>query len=317
MTVELSVVICTHNRYHTLRDAIASLEIQDCAADRFELLVVDNSSDTQAQRRFMNGLDITCLHDYIVEGTAGLSRARNIGVRAARGHLVAFMDDDARACGQWVSRILEVFNDEPSAGIVGGPVRPVWPGERPSWLHPWLEGYLTILDYGTQPRSLDTHQWLAGTNIAFRHELLLDAGGFNENLGRIGKLLLSNEELHITSQIRERGYSVRYDPRIEMFHKVHEDRINQPWMRRRVFWQVVSDLFAEGGSREVDLTDGVSQVLDYLAELPPKDRGLGGLFLDTTNPQLFHRQTEALAMVVRLLAASGQDWRAFLDVPAT
>src|SRR5262249_12863237 len=153
---------------------------------------VDNSSDLQAQRNFMDGLDVACEHRYIVEATPGLSRARNIGAKAATGWVVAFMDDDAKATSNWVSQLLKVFTDQPDIAIAGGPVRPIWPNARPPWLHPWLEGYLTILDRGPTQRKLEQHEWLAGTNIAFRRDVLAKAGYFNENLGRIGALLLSN-----------------------------------------------------------------------------------------------------------------------------
>jgi glycosyltransferase involved in cell wall biosynthesis len=312
MSIKLSVIICTHNRYHTLGDAIASIEIQDCPATDFELIVVDNSSDRIARQTFIDESDISCQHQIIAEEVAGLSRARNIGVRAARGEIVAFMDDDARAGGQWVVQLIDAFDRHLRAGIVGGPVRPIWPSTRPPWLHPWLEGYLTIVDRGPDVRLLQESEWLAGTNIAFRRKPLIDVGLFNENLGRIGKLLLSNEELSVSTKLREAGYTMLYDPTIEMFHRVHAERIDQAWMRRRVFWQVVSDLFSYGGE-PADFDARVSKILDFQMKLPPKERGLSGLFLNLDDPELFYQQTEALATLVRVIATDGQDWRAFLE----
>jgi glycosyltransferase involved in cell wall biosynthesis len=317
MNVLLSVIICTYNRYQILGDAIASIEVQDCPADEFELIIVDNSTDLPGQRNFMDGLDISCNHKYIVEAIPGLSRARNIGVANATGGVVAFMDDDARPVGHWVSQLIADFADNPAIGIAGGPVRPIWPNARPPWLHPWLEGYLTILDRGPKRRMLERHEWLAGTNIAFRRDVLARAGHFSENLGRIGKLLLSNEELQVTNAIRDLGYDVLYDPAAEMHHRVHEDRINPAWVRRRIFWQVVSDVFADGGNKNLDFEDGLSRIFGYLATLPPKDRGISGLFLDTDNPESFHVQTEALSTLIHLLATDGRDWRAFLELKTT
>jgi glycosyltransferase involved in cell wall biosynthesis len=312
MSIDLSVVICTHNRYASLGEAIASIEIQDCPFEYFELIIVDNSTDQATKENFAANLDISCQNTIIFEDTAGLSRARNIGVRAAKGQVVAFMDDDARASSHWVTQLISAFHDNPRAAIIGGPVRPIWPTARPPWLHPWMEGYLTIIDRGPDKRELAHDEWLAGTNIAFRREPLIDVGLFNENLGRIGKLLLSNEELSVSTRLRERGYTMLYDPAAEMFHSVHADRIDQGWMRRRIFWQVVSDLFSHG-AEPGDFTARVSQILDYQMKLPPKERGLSGLFLNTDDPELFYQQTEALATFIRLIATDGQDWRAFLD----
>jgi glycosyltransferase involved in cell wall biosynthesis len=312
MALELSVIICTHNRYDVLNDAIASVELQDCPADLYELIIVDNSTDLDAQSTFVKNLNISCQHRLIVEPIPGLSRARNIGVNAAAASIVAFMDDDAEATQRWAKQIIETMRTHPEAAIAGGPVRPIWPSPRPVWLHKWLEGYLSIVDRGSQLRILREDEWLAGTNIIFRRDVLISAGLFSENLGRIGQLLLSNEELSISRTITAMGYETIYDPQIEMLHKVHPDRLNQAWMRRRVFWQVISELFSPGASREV-FDQEVTRILDFQMQLPPKDRGIGGLFLDVDSPDLFHRQTEALATLVRLLAVDGRDWRNFLE----
>jgi len=315
MNTELTVIICTHNRYEVLNDAIASIETQDCSEGLFELLIVDNSTDLEAQQAFLRDADISCPHRIIVERVPGLSRARNIGVRAATGNIVAFMDDDARATAWWASSLVDTMRQSPQAGVVGGPVRPIWPASRPAWLHEWLEGYLTIVDRGSKVRVLADGEWLAGTNIGFRREPLLEVGLFNENLGRVGKLLLSNEELTVTEKIRKLGYSVVYNPVIEMHHKVHVDRLNQAWMRRRVMWQVISDLFSETAGAPSLETD-VGKILDFQMRLPPKDRGLSGLFLDVDSSELFLQQTDALARLVRLVATDGRDWRGFLETKA-
>ena len=110
---------------------------------------------------------------------------------------------------------------------------------------PRLQSFLTIIDRGGEARLLAGEEWLSGTNIAFRTRAVSEAGLFPENLGRSRGLLLSNEELLVTKRIRDLGYTVFYDPKIEMHHRVHPDRVSQSWLRRRVFWQVLSDLFVD------------------------------------------------------------------------
>ena len=311
MNIELSVIICTHNRYATLEDAIDSVEVQDCSPEVFELIIIDNSTDKYAQKDFASSLDINCNHRYLTEVVPGLSRARNIGVKIARGRIVAFMDDDARASSSWISRIIEDFND-PEIGIAGGPVRPIWPSSRPVWLHPWLEGYLTILDRGDKKRRLNHDEWLAGTNVAFRRELLEKTGMFDESLGRVGALLLSNEEINVSNKIKELGFHSLYDPGVEVYHHVHKERLSPAWIRKRVFWQVISDIFAEGGVASIDFNESVACILSYLASLPPKHRGLSGLFIDIDDPEIFNSQIEAITKFIRLVATDASDWRNFL-----
>jgi glycosyltransferase involved in cell wall biosynthesis len=87
---KIAVVICTFNRHDMLLEAIMSIELQDLPRQEYELIIVDNSDDLQARDRFRDGLQITCAHRYFDEERPGLSRARNIGIHAARAELVAF-----------------------------------------------------------------------------------------------------------------------------------------------------------------------------------------------------------------------------------
>ena len=314
MKPQVSVVVCTFNRYDLLSEAVASIKLQSLAQDAYELIIVDNSDEPATREQLPAGLETVCNYRYITEARPGLSRARNIGIKAAAGGIVAFMDDDAKASPRWLARIIETFGESEGTGIVGGPVRPIWTGPRPSWLHPWLEGYLTILDRGTAVRVLRADEWLAGTNIAFRKNALEEAGLFPENMGRIGRLLLSNEELVISDKIRQLGYEVVYDPEIVVLHRVHAERASQAWLRRRVFWQAISDLFAERASTEAEADPDreIGRVLDFLMQLAPKNRGTMGLFRDLEDPELFRAQTEAISALVRLLAGHAGDWRCIL-----
>jgi len=291
--------------------------MQTCPHSKFELIIVDNSTDLAAQQNFQDGMDFSCPSNYIVEGTPGLSRARNIGARAAKGRFVAYMDDDAQADPRWVESIISAFESGTGIGIVGGPVAPIWLISRPVWLHAHLEGYLTIVNRGPTRKFLEPHEWLAGTNIAFRKDALIEAGLFNENLGRIGKILLSNEELAVSDKIRSMGLSVLYDPEISMAHTVHVERLNHAWMRRRVFWQVISDLFSAGGSTEMNANEGIQKILDYQQALPPKDRGTSSLFMDVDDSSMFEKQLDALSSLVRLVGTSGKDWQTYLTAEST
>ncbi len=312
MSPDLSIVICTHNRYDVLYGAIASIEGQFLDRSEFELLIIDNSTDLAAQSEFVDSLIIDCEHKVIFETTPGLSRARNLGVNAARGRVVAFIDDDARAAPEWATEILGTFGRHLRAAVVGGPVRPIWPAARPPWLHKWHEGFLTIVDRGKLEYAMPPEEWLAGTNIAFLREPLLKTAMFDERLGRAGKLLLSNEELQVTNSLRQEGYEIVYSPKAEMRHIVHADRLSHDWMRRRMFWQTVSDIFAKQGGAPRSFDENMKLILDYQqAHMRPK-RGVAGMFEDTDDPVHFHSQLEALASLIMLMGTDGRDFRAFI-----
>ena len=301
----ITAVICTYNRYDVLSDALGSLEAQSLPPSAVELLIVDNSTDREAQSLYWSSHKLPRNARLIVEEKPGLSRARNVALRAAQAPIIAYMDDDAIASPDWCAAILDTFASLTDAGIVGGPVEPMWPGEPPAWLHKWQRGFLTIVDHGETRRALKDGEWLAGTNIAFRKAALEAGGGFNEALGRIGVSLLSNEELAVAARIKEHGFASYYDPATKVVHRVHSDRAKQQWLRRRVSWQAVSDLLS--GTPKFEGERCWQRLADYLRQLPPEMRGVRGLFLDVEDPELFYKQCEALEAVMYLALNDGRD----------
>src|SRR5207302_9235842 len=151
---EITAVICTHNRYDVLPDAIESLTSQSLTADAIEIIIVDNSSDTTAQKDYWSMHQLPGNASLLVESTPGLSRARNLALREAHASVIAYLDDDAIAMSDWCASIVDAFRSYEDAGIVGGPVEPIWPETVPSWLHKWQKGFLTIVDYGSDFRAL-------------------------------------------------------------------------------------------------------------------------------------------------------------------
>jgi len=246
--IALSAVICTYNRYELLPEAIESLLEQDVPADLFEIIVVDNSPDKAGAERFGQRYAGLSNLTYLVEPKPGLSNARNKGTAAALGRIVAFIDDDARACPSWAKELLHAhaaFEDR--AGIVGGPIVPRWTDEKPTWIGEPLLSYLTVIDLGHELRELSAGEWLAGCNISFDRASLIAAGGFSARLGRMGSgsTLLSNEEIEASERVRAMGKLAIYTPKAVVEHVIRPERLTPSWFRRRAAWQAVSDLLSE------------------------------------------------------------------------
>jgi glycosyltransferase involved in cell wall biosynthesis len=303
--VKITAVICTHNRYDVLPDAISSLQSQAMDANALEILVIDNSTDHAAQENFWKNYGLPSNARLIVDKVPGLSRARNTALREARAPIIAYIDDDAVAMAGWADAIATVFDTHEKAGIAGGPVEPIWPSEAPKWLHKWQRGFLTIVDHGKEARALETREWLAGTNIAFRTSVLREVGGFNESLGRVGSSLLSNEELVISEKIKEKGFGAYYTPDARVMHRVHADRVTQQWLRKRIGWQAVSDQLAASSDTTADRC--WSEIAEYLSTLPPEMRGIRSLFLDTQDPEMFYMQCRALEALMHLALHHAKD----------
>jgi GT2 family glycosyltransferase len=302
---EITAAICTYNRYDVLPDAIASLANQALDPDSLEILIIDNSADRAGQSDYWAAHEIPTNARLLVDTTAGLSRARNTALRASRASVIAFLDDDAVAMPEWCPSLVDSFRTHPDAGIVGGPVEPIWPEKSPSWLHKWQRGFLTIVDHGEAFRVLQEDEWLAGTNIAFRNSALQAVGGFHEGLGRTGSSLLSNEELAVSRKVREAGFVAYYEPKARVMHRVHSNRTTQQWLRQRVCWQAVSDLLANATHPESARC--WSELAQYQSKLPVEMRGVRGLFLDMQEPDDFYQQCRALEALMHLALNRARD----------
>jgi GT2 family glycosyltransferase len=303
---ELTAVICTYNRYEVLSDAIASLRAQSVEPTALEILVVDNSSDHVCRSEYWEGRTLPVNARLLINDKPGLSRARNVALHEARAPVIAYMDDDAIATPEWCASLSGVFKSRPDAGIVGGPVEPIWgAGSEPAWLHRWQRGFLSIVDFGEHFRQLEPREWLAGTNIAFRTEALRKVGGFDEGLGRIGSLLLSNEELVVARKIRELEFEAYYEPNARVMHHVRDSRATQRWLRQRACWQIVSDLAADNQMMEADQC--WNELALYLKSLPVEMRGIRGLFVDTPDPDSFYLQCRALGALMHLTLNHADD----------
>src|SRR5436309_2344962 len=134
MTIQISALICTRNRADYLRKAMQSLATQSLPCEQYEIIVVDNGSEDHTRAVVDEFASLTNLV-YIYEATPGLSRARNVAFRRAKGEFVAFLDDDAVASPQWLEKYLEVFRTySPTPGSVGGKCEPIWEIPQPAWL---------------------------------------------------------------------------------------------------------------------------------------------------------------------------------------
>ena len=242
MSIQISAIICTFNREQYLHKAIQSLVEQTLETELYEIIVVDNHSTDNTKKIVTEEFAHIPNLRYIYEPVLGLSQARNTGWQNAKGEYIAYLDDDAIASPTWLENIIQVFESIiPTPGGVGGKIEPIWEAERPSWLPDRLLPWLTILDWSENPIFLTDYRYIAGANMAFPRFLIEKVGGFQVDLGRKGKKLLSNEELLLRTQIQSHGYKIYYDPKIAVKHHVPASRLTQAWFIKRNFWQGVSE----------------------------------------------------------------------------
>ncbi|MGB7414414.1 MAG: hypothetical protein WA902_09420, partial [Thermosynechococcaceae cyanobacterium] len=213
----------------------------------------------------------------------------------AKGNYVAYLDDDAIANPQWVDQICKAFETiQPQPGCVGGKTEPVWESIRPPWLPEELLSYLTIVDWSNEPIILKDHRFIAGANMAVPRSLLAELGGFTLHLGRKGKSLLSCEEILLRDQIKDKGYTIYYDPEISVKHHVPGSRLTQSWFTQRLYWQGISRAnilnFQDSPSKFRLIKSAMGQLL----ELIKSPMEILYLWLPTDDPVHFKQKCNAL-----------------------
>ncbi|MFF7765320.1 glycosyltransferase family 2 protein [Streptomyces massasporeus] len=236
-TPSLSVVVCayTMDRWEDIQAAIASVHAQRRPPDEV-VLVVDHCPELQRlATRMLHGIRVLPNRH-----RKGLSGARNTGVEAAVGEVVAFLDDDATAHPSWAARLLADYRDPRVAGV-GGLVVPWWETDRPAWFPPefdWVVG----CSYRGLPEGPAPIRNFIGANMSFRKEELRAAGGFRTDLGRVGTRPLGCEETELCLRIRSRRPDalLLYDPSAAVRHRVPAARATWSYFRARCYAEGLS-----------------------------------------------------------------------------
>ncbi len=243
--VDISAIICTHNRDRYLGAAIDSLLNQD--SDNYEILVIDNASTDNTRQIVESKLGNSHLK-YFYEPELGLSVARNRGAKEASAPILAYLDDDAEASPQWLRIITQAFQDNDDLAIAGGKVTLLLPEGKtlPKWISESMTASLGAYDLGSEMVNIDNPNLTPrGLNYAIRKTFLDAIGGFDPNLGRVGKNLLSNEELFMTELALKKQWQVAYLPEALAAHNVASERLKPGWFISRSWWQGVSEYYRE------------------------------------------------------------------------
>lgn len=239
-----TVVVCTRNRSAPLAEACeGALALE--APFSWELVVVDNAStdDTLEVARALAARHPGRVR-VAVEPTLGLSAARNLGLRLARGAWIAFLDDDAVPSRGWLEAYDRALAD-PEIGAAGGPVDPDFRGALPDWFEPALLPYVSAWDRGPEAHALAYNEYPRGANMAFRRDALLRVGDFDPRLGRRGRSLRSCEEIELCLRLERSGLGVAYEPGARVRHRVEADRLTRDWMIARFAAQGFSEAIVD------------------------------------------------------------------------
>jgi GT2 family glycosyltransferase len=196
----ISVVVCSYNGEGTIRECLeglASLDYPD-----FEVIVVDDgSTDTTASIAAEYGFRV------ISTENRGLSSARNTGLEATTGEIVAYTDDDACPDPHWLTYLAATFMTTSYVGVGGPNIAP--------------RGQGLIADCVTHAPGGPAHVLLSdrdaehipGCNMAFRKEALQAIGGFDPQFRAAG------DDVDVCWRLQEKGWKLGFSPAAMVWHR--------------------------------------------------------------------------------------------------
>ena len=207
----LSVIVPTRDRPTHLDACLVALRA--VLRDGDELLVVDSASRDPAVRTVAERHGATVVRC----DRPGVSLARNVGARAARHDVLAYVDDDVQGAAGWAEAVAATLADPTVAfctGRVGVP--------------PAQEGYQrpVAVNDAEAPAILDTSTTDAlgsSANLGIRRDVLLSSGGFDESMGG-GARFEAAEDLDLFDRLFAAGHTGRYEPTAAAYHDQWRDR---------------------------------------------------------------------------------------------
>lgn len=196
----ISVIIVNWNRADDVMLCLRYL--QTLRQSRMQIIVVDNGSTDGSAGALGDVAGITLIR---LDCNLGPSRARNLGVAAARGKYTLFLDSDAVLSRRCIPALLKRMRSDPSIGIAGCRVMNWHTRKLDQWIYPQSAR--------THRRSrFDTYSFSAAGAMV-RTDLLRRLGGFWEQLG------IYNEEVDLSLRAIRAGYRVVYEPSAVVLHR--------------------------------------------------------------------------------------------------
>jgi GT2 family glycosyltransferase len=197
----VTVVLAVRDRKKTIAECLESLLALDYPRDLLEILVVDNGSRDGTRAIVEKFGDAVSIID---EPRPGPAAARNAGIRAARGEVVALTDSDCTVDPGWLRALVAPLGDH-TVGIVGGLILARRPANRAELFGESIHDHQAAIEETSAPYAI-TISW------ASRRDVLLEAGLFDETLKR-------SSDHEFAYRITALGYTIVFAPDAVAYHR--------------------------------------------------------------------------------------------------
>ena len=190
-------------------EVLAALRRQEGVDGDYEILVVGRDRFGETRRHETEDSRVRFLES---DRDLNPAEARNLGVQAARGRLIFFIDADCIAAPEWMASLLRTYGE--GNPVVGGPI---WFERDDFWvLCDNVAHFHDLLpDIGRGP---NRHFMLATANMLIEKSILEKVGMFDETFPR-------GQDFELSMKIRRAGYDLFFEPEARIFHKPVRDTL--------------------------------------------------------------------------------------------
>jgi hypothetical protein len=235
----LSVVVCTRNPHpEYLARCLKALETQTLSVDKWELLLVDNASDSGKAPR--PGLSWHPRARLLCEPRLGLTPARLRGIREAMSGLLVFVDDDNVLDADFLVTALRVSKEKPFLGAWSGQCRPCFEEQPPEWTRRYW-GNLVIRQFDKDvwsnlPQLPDSMPCGAGLcvrrDVALQYLHLHESGKRSFQFDRTGGSLLSGGDNDLAGCACDIGLGLGLIAALKLEHLIPPQRLTVDYISR-------------------------------------------------------------------------------------
>lgn len=206
----ISLVICTRNRAPFLVNCLESVRAEEIREADGELIVVNNGSTDESEtiiREYQRRAGFPVISVY--EGMAGLSRARNAGILASSGEIIAFTDDDCYLQPGYFRAVSNAFRDS-EISYCGGRILLFDPSDA-NYGCIYMEKRFSI-----PPFSFLKAGAIQGANMIVRRKVFRKIGLFDPRLGAGTEFRC--EDIDFCAQASLAGLQGAFIPEIVVLH---------------------------------------------------------------------------------------------------
>ena len=236
---DVSVILCTHNpRADYLGRVLESLRQQSLPVERWELLLVDNKSNTP-----LHGLHDLSWHPrgrHIREEELGLTAANLRGIREAAADLIVFVHDDNVLAPDYLQVSLDILDRMPWMGAFNGSTVGEYEVPLPAWAS-MMPIQLAVREikqaaWGCRPGTQSLPFAPVGAGMVIRKSVAelyarkVGADKVRQALGRKGGVLSSGEDSDMAFCACELGYAVGVFPELSLLHLMPKERLQRAYL---------------------------------------------------------------------------------------